>query len=111
MSKVKAPQSTMRAKTNHTSYTIQYTTSSNVPIPKFDLSKLNLLPVPKDGEWCCNWVNDVPVGVESYLECSDGFKRPSIIVEDWRLPASWTKHAYPRSSELTKWDVMLVSLV
>lgn len=79
-----------------------------LPIPKFDLEALNLLPVPKDGEWCCNWVNDTPIGAEGYLEGPDGHRRPTVLVEDWRLPAEWTKHLYQRSSVSGKWDVVLV---
>lgn len=82
----------------------------HLPIPKFDLAKLNLLPVPKDGEWCCNWVNEIPIGAEGYLDGPDGHKRPTVLVEDWRLPAGWTKHLYQRSSVSGKWDVVLVSL-
>lgn len=33
------------------------------PIPKFDLSKFNLPEIP-EGEWCCPWVNDTPIGKE-----------------------------------------------
>lgn len=79
-----------------------------LPIPKFDLTTLELLPVPKDGEWCCNWVNDTPIGAEGYLEGPDGSRRPTVLVEDWRLPAGWTKHLYQRSSVSGKWDVVLV---
>lgn len=82
----------------------------HLPIPKFDLAKLNLLPVPKDGEWCCNWVNEIPIGAEGYLDGPDGHKRPTVLVEDWRLPAGWTKHLYQRSSVSGKWDVVLVCL-
>lgn len=79
-----------------------------LPIPKFDLTTLDLLPVPKDGEWCCNWVNDTPIGAEGYLEGPDGSRRPTVLVDDWRLPAGWTKHLYQRSSVSGKWDVVLV---
>lgn len=79
-----------------------------LPIPKFDLATLDLLPVPKDGEWCCNWVNDTPIGAEGYLEGPDGTRRPTVLVDDWRLPVGWTKHLYQRSSVSGKWDVVLV---
>lgn len=108
MRKVNAPESGKRA---ITPYTLHHINNSHLPIPKFDLSNVDLLPVPTDGEWCCNWVNDVPVGVESFIECHDGSKRPSVIVEDWRLPASWTRHLYPMAGESGRWAVMLVSLV
>lgn len=78
------------------------------PIPKFDISKFNLPEIPSDGEWCCQWVNDTPIGREGYLTNADGNKRPTVLVEDWRLPSGWTKHLYQRSSVSGKWDVVLV---
>lgn len=78
------------------------------PIPKFDLSRFNLPEIPIDGEWCCPWVNDTPIGQEGYLTNADGNKRPTVLVEDWRLPKEWTKHLYQRSSVSGKWDVVLV---
>lgn len=79
------------------------------PFKKIDYSKLNLIEIPRDGEWCCHWVNDTPIGTESYLESADGQKRPTVLVEDWRLPPGWTKHMYNRSVISGKWDVVLVS--
>lgn len=78
------------------------------PIPKFDLSRFNLPEIPMDGEWCCPWVNDTPIGQEGFLTNADGNKRPTVLVEDWRLPKEWTKHLYQRSSVSGKWDVVLV---
>lgn len=78
------------------------------PIPKFDLTKLNMPEIPLDGEWCCQWVNDTPIGREGYLHNADGNKRPTVLVDDWRLPKDWTKHLYQRSSVSGKWDVVLV---
>lgn len=78
------------------------------PIPKFDLSKFNLPEIPSDGEWCCPWINDTPIGKESFLVNSDGNKRPTVLVDDVRLPQGWTKHLYQRSSTSGKWDVVLV---
>lgn len=78
------------------------------PIPKFDLSRFNLPEIPIDGEWCCPWVNDTPIGQEGFLTNADGNKRPTVVVEDWRLPKEWTKHLYQRSSVSGKWDVVLV---
>ncbi|XP_031623524.1 PHD finger protein 20-like [Contarinia nasturtii] len=77
------------------------------PIPKFDLSKFNLPEIP-EGEWCCPWINDTPIGDEGFLLNADGTKRPTVLVQDKRLPAGWTKHLYRRSSTSIKWDVMLV---
>lgn len=78
------------------------------PIPKFDLSKFNLPDIPADGEWCCPWINDTPIGRESYLTNTDGNRRPTVLVDDARLPSGWTKHLYQRSSTSGKWDVVLV---
>lgn len=78
------------------------------PIPKFDMSKFNLPEIPSDGEWCCQWVNDTPIGREGHLTNADGNKRPTVLVDDWRLPNGWTKHLYQRSSVSGKWDVVLV---
>lgn len=64
--------------------------------------------IPLDGEWCCQWVNDTPIGREGYLHNADGNKRPTVLVDDWRLPNDWTKHLYQRSSVSGKWDVVLV---
>lgn len=36
-------------------------------------------------------------------------RKPTVIVEDWRLPAGWIKHMYQRSNVLGKWDVILVT--
>lgn len=78
-------------------------------IPKFDMNQFNNLPdIPSDGEWCCKWVNDVPIGREGYLQNADGNKRPTVLVDDWRLPTGWIKHLYQRSSVSGKWDVVLV---
>lgn len=78
------------------------------PIPKFDLSKFNLPDIPADGEWCCPWINDTPIGHDGFLLNADGNKRPTVLVDDSRLPAGWTKHLYQRSSTSGKWDVVLV---
>lgn len=78
------------------------------PIPKFDMTQFNLPEIPADGEWCCPWINDTPIGCESYLVNVDGTRRPTVLVEDARLPANWTKHLYQRSSTSGKWDVVLV---
>lgn len=78
------------------------------PIPKFDMSQFDLPIIPSDGEWCCEWVNDTPIGREGYLHNADGNKRPTVLVDDWRLPTGWAKHLYQRSSVSGKWDVVLV---
>jgi len=36
-------------------------------------------------------------------------QKPTVIVQDWRLPPGWIKHMYQRSNVLGKWDVILVS--
>lgn len=77
------------------------------PIPKFDLSEFNLPEIP-EGEWCCPWINDTPIGEEGFLLNADQSKRPTVLVQDNRLPTGWTKHLYQRSSTSGKWDVVLV---
>lgn len=77
------------------------------PIPKFDVSKFNLPEIP-EGEWCCPWINDTPIGDEGFLLNTDGTQRPTVLVQDNRLPAGWAKHLYQRSSTSGKWDVVLV---
>ncbi|XP_037808543.1 uncharacterized protein LOC119601593 [Lucilia sericata] len=77
-------------------------------LSKLDLSSLNLPEIPKDGEWTCHWVNDQPIGREGYLVVGE-HRKPTVIVEDWRLPPGWVKHMYQRSNVLGKWDVILVS--
>lgn len=72
------------------------------------LDELNLPPIPEDGEWCCYWVNDQPIGEEGFLTVGD-HRKPTVIVQDWRLPDKWIKHMYQRSNVLGKWDVILVS--
>ncbi|XP_055373740.1 uncharacterized protein LOC129607060 [Condylostylus longicornis] len=73
-----------------------------------NLDELNLPHIPEDGEWCCHWVNDQPIGKEGFLMVGD-HKKPTVIVDDWRLPSGWIKHMYQRSNVLGKWDVILVS--
>ncbi|KAL9889952.1 PHD finger protein MBD-R2 isoform 1-T3 [Glossina fuscipes fuscipes] len=75
---------------------------------KLDLSSLNLPEIPRDGEWTCHWVNDQPIGREGYLIVGE-HRKPTVIVEDWRLPPGWIKHMYQRSNVLGKWDVILVT--
>lgn len=61
---------------------------------------------PTEGEWCCAWVDDIPVGQESAFDGPHG-KLPSIIVPDWRLKEGWQKHIYLRQNG--KWDVLFIS--
>ncbi|XP_011210144.2 uncharacterized protein LOC105230848 [Bactrocera dorsalis] len=77
-------------------------------LANLDLSSLNLPDIPKDGEWTCHWVNDQPIGKEGYLIVGE-HRKPTVIVEDWRLPPGWVKHMYQRSNVLGKWDVILVT--
>ncbi|XP_065362040.1 uncharacterized protein MBD-R2 [Calliphora vicina] len=77
-------------------------------LSKLDLSSLNLPEIPKDGEWTCHWVNDQPIGREGFLVVGE-HRKPTVIVEDWRLPPGWVKHMYQRSNVLGKWDVILVT--
>ncbi|CAD6991243.1 unnamed protein product [Ceratitis capitata] len=77
-------------------------------LSKLDLSSLNLPEIPHDGEWTCHWVNDQPIGQEGFLIVGE-HRKPTVIVEDWRLPPGWVKHMYQRSNVLGKWDVILVT--
>ena len=61
---------------------------------------------PTEGEWCCAWVDDIPVGQESSFDGPHG-KLPSIIVPDWRVKEGWQKHIYLRQNG--KWDVLFIS--
>lgn len=77
--------------------------------PTSQLNNILIPDIPKEGEWCCYWVNDSPVGKESYLEMPHGILN-TIIVEDWRLPEGWTKHLYQRTGNFTgKWETILES--
>ncbi|XP_034486816.1 uncharacterized protein LOC117791228 [Drosophila innubila] len=73
-----------------------------------DLASLGLPDIPHDGEWTCHWVNDQPIGTEGFLIVGE-HQKPTVIVQDWRLPPGWIKHMYQRSNVLGKWDVILVS--
>ncbi|XP_067616959.1 PHD finger protein 20-like protein 1 [Eurosta solidaginis] len=77
-------------------------------LSKLDFASLNLPQIPQDGEWTCHWVNDQPIGREGYLVVGE-HRKPTVIVEDWRLPPGWVKHMYQRSNVLGKWDVILVN--
>ncbi|EDV49395.1 PHD finger protein 20-like protein 1 [Drosophila erecta] len=73
-----------------------------------DIASLRLPDIPHDGEWTCHWVNDQPIGTEGFLIVGE-HQKPTVIVQDWRLPPGWIKHMYQRSNVLGKWDVILVS--
>ncbi|XP_055902975.1 uncharacterized protein LOC129939123 [Eupeodes corollae] len=79
-----------------------------ISMDTLDLPSLNLPEVPQDGEWTCHWVNDQPIGREGFLLIGE-HKKPTVIVDDWRLPPNWVKHMYQRSNVLGKWDVILVN--
>uniref|UniRef100_A0A2M4A9A7 Putative phd zn-finger n=1 Tax=Anopheles triannulatus TaxID=58253 RepID=A0A2M4A9A7_9DIPT len=68
----------------------------------------DLPPIPQDGEWCCHWMNDYPVGESSELDLPGG-KVYSVIVPDWRMPEGWLKHIYQRVTTFGKIDIVLVS--
>ncbi|XP_055676875.1 uncharacterized protein LOC129786087 [Lutzomyia longipalpis] len=61
-----------------------------------------------ENEWYCHWVDDQPVGKESFIESATDARKSSTIVEDTRLPEGWQKHIVSRFSGATKWDVVLV---
>ncbi|XP_052860458.1 uncharacterized protein LOC128267616 [Anopheles cruzii] len=70
---------------------------------------LSELPeVPQQGEWCCHWYNDYPVGESTELDVIGG-KICSVVVPDWRLPEGWTKHIYQRVTAFGRMEVILVA--
>uniref|UniRef100_A0A336LWK1 CSON006578 protein n=1 Tax=Culicoides sonorensis TaxID=179676 RepID=A0A336LWK1_CULSO len=78
-------------------------------IPAPAIQDIVIPDIPKDGEWCCYWINDCPVGKESYLDFAHG-RINTIIVDDWRLPEGWTRHLFQRIGNYGgKWDAILVS--
>ncbi|CAO1367766.1 unnamed protein product [Diamesa serratosioi] len=75
-------------------------------IPEY-IKDMKEYPVaPLEGEWCCAWIDDIPVGKESQFDGPHG-KIPSILVPDWRVKEGWQKHIYLRQNG--KWDVLFVS--
>uniref|UniRef100_A0A182QI19 MBD domain-containing protein n=1 Tax=Anopheles farauti TaxID=69004 RepID=A0A182QI19_9DIPT len=73
------------------------------------LVKLSELPeVPQNGEWCCHWMNDYPVGESSEVDLPGG-RVYTVIVPDWRLPEGWVKHLFQRITTYGKMDVLLIS--
>lgn len=75
-------------------------------IPDYIKEMKDLPKAPTEGEWCCVWVDDIPVGEESTFDGTHG-KLPSIVVPDWRVKEGWEKHIYLRQNG--KWDVLFVS--
>jgi PHD finger protein 20 len=73
-----------------------------------EINEQALKEIDKDGEWCCHWVNDIPIGKEGEVQVPSG-KILTTIVEDWRLPFGWQKHMYQRGNIAGKWDVILQS--
>ena len=79
-------------------------------LPYLDpMPDIKTLPeIPRDGEWCCHWVDDYPIGEQSFVEFING-KIYTTKVDDWRLPLGWQRHFYWRLSTYGKMDVILVS--
>lgn len=75
-------------------------------IPDYIKEMKDLPQAPTEGEWCCVWVDDIPVGEESTFDGTHG-KVPSIIIPDWRVKEGWQKHIYLRQNG--KWDVLFIS--
>lgn len=76
-------------------------------IPDYIKEMKDLPTAPSEGsEWCCVWVDDIPVGEESTFDGTHG-KLPSIIIPDWRIKEGWQKHIYLRQNG--KWDVLFIS--
>lgn len=75
-------------------------------IPDYIKAMKDLPEAPKEGEWCCVWVDDIPIGEESFFDGPHG-KLPSIVVPDWRVKEGWQKHIYLRQNG--KWDILFIS--
>jgi PHD finger protein 20 len=75
-------------------------------IPDYIKEMKDTPQAPTEGEWCCAWVDDIPVGQESAFDGPHG-KLPSITVNDWRVKEGWQKHIYLRQNG--KWDVLFIS--
>lgn len=75
-------------------------------IPDYIKEMKDLPTPPTEGEWCCLWVDDIPVGEESSFDGTHD-KVPSIIVPDWRVKEGWQKHIYLRLNG--KWDILFIS--
>lgn len=75
-------------------------------IPDYIKAMKDLPKAPTEGEWCCAWVDDIPIGEESTFDGPHG-KLPSIVVHDWRVKEGWQKHIYLRQNG--KWDVLFIS--
>lgn len=75
-------------------------------IPDYIKAMENLPEPPKEGEWCCVWVDEIPVGTEACFDGPHG-KLPSIVVPDWRVKEGWQKHIYLRQNG--KWDILFIS--
>uniref|UniRef100_A0AAG5D9Y5 MBD domain-containing protein n=1 Tax=Anopheles atroparvus TaxID=41427 RepID=A0AAG5D9Y5_ANOAO len=91
--------------------------AKDAPMPLVSLSQFcipqvvtvsELPEIPKDGEWCCHWMNDYPVGEPSELDLPSG-RVYTVIVADWRLPDGWVKHIFQRVTVYGKMDIVLVS--
>lgn len=78
-------------------------------IPKFDLTKFDFPEIPKEGEWSCNWINDVPIGKEGVVNFPDGKSIKTVIPEDWRQPEGWVKHIFRSQGAIGKWGVIFVA--
>uniref|UniRef100_A0A6E8VPR2 MBD domain-containing protein n=1 Tax=Anopheles coluzzii TaxID=1518534 RepID=A0A6E8VPR2_ANOCL len=71
--------------------------------------KLSELPeIPQNGEWCCHWMNDYPVGESSEVDLPGG-RVYTVIVPDWRMPEGWVKHIFQRITTYGKMDILLIS--
>jgi PHD finger protein 20 len=74
--------------------------------PDYIKAMTDVPKAPTEGEWCCAWVDDIPIGEESTFDGPHG-KLPSIVVPDWRVKEGWQKHIYLRQNG--KWDVLFIS--
>lgn len=75
-------------------------------IPDYIKEMKDIAPPPTEGDWCCTWVDDIPVGQESSFDGPHG-KLPSIYVHDYRVKEGWQKHIYLKQNG--KWDILFIS--
>lgn len=75
-------------------------------IPDYIKEMKDIPKAPTEGDWCCVWIDDIPVGQESTFDGPHG-KLPTIVVPDWRVKEGWQKHIYLRNNG--KWDVLFIS--
>ncbi|XP_052862562.1 uncharacterized protein LOC128269207 [Anopheles cruzii] len=98
---------TVKVEPSETEEPPQLTSLAQFQIPQ--VVTLSELPeVPQQGEWCCHWYNDYPVGESTELDLVRE-KTWSVVVPDWRLPEGWTKHIHQRLTSVGRMEVVLLT--